>query len=261
MATPKRLWTREEYILALNLYYKLPFGKLHHTNKDVIALAEILNRSANSVAMRLSNFAACDPYILSTGRHGLDSGVKTCKPYWDEFNNDKESLLAESERILANYQGTTIEDKYEYIVNDATKLGLTGQSKQRYVNTRVNQHVFRDMILTNYNTQCAITGINDSRLLIASHIIPWSDNVETRLNPENGICLSALYDKAFDKGLITIRPDDYTVMLSPSLRDTLTHDTFTEHFGKVENKKIILPEEHKPNNIFLQYHAENIFVK
>lgn len=104
-------------------------------------------------------------------------------------------------------------------------------------------------------------GINDERLLIASHIIPWADRLDTRLNPENGICLSALYDKAFDRGLITIRPDDYTVMLSTSLSDTLTRDTYDEHFLRIANKQIILPDEHKPQSDFLRYHAENIFIR
>ena len=138
---------------------------------------------------------------------------------------------------------------------------LVGKTKEVIIRQRVNQNIFRTMILNNYNDQCAITGISDSRLLIASHIIPWAEREDTRLNPENGVCLSALYDKAFDKGLITIRPDDYTIMISPSLRDTLSQVSYSEHFGKYENHKIILPEEHVPNKEFLQYHAENIFVR
>ena len=58
------------------------------------------------------------------------------------------------------------------------------------------------MVLSNYDSKCAITGIDIPQLLYASHIIPWSQNENERLNPENGICLSALYDKAIDKGLI-----------------------------------------------------------
>ena len=56
----KRLWSREEFIVVLNLYYKLPFGKLNHTTKEVKELAALIGRTDNSVAMRLSNFAACD---------------------------------------------------------------------------------------------------------------------------------------------------------------------------------------------------------
>ena len=70
--------------------------------------------------------------------------------------------------------------------------------------TRVNQNVFRQIVVANYSGKCAISGIDMPELLFASHIIPWSKNEEERLNPENGICLSALYDKAFDKGLIAV---------------------------------------------------------
>lgn len=60
-------WIRDEYIVVLNLYYKLPFGKLNRGTKEVKELAALMGRTNNSVAMRLCNFAACDPYIISTG--------------------------------------------------------------------------------------------------------------------------------------------------------------------------------------------------
>ncbi len=136
-----------------------------------------------------------------------------------------------------------------------------GHERETVIRQRVDQNAFRAMILNNYNETCAITGIDDSRLLIASHIIPWSEREDTRLNPSNGICLSALFDKAFDKGLMTIRPDDYTVMFSPELKERMSVGTFVEHFLRYENKRIMLPEEHIPDAAFLEYHAENVFIK
>ena len=81
---------------------------------------------------------------------------------------------------------------------------MKGETKIREVKTRINQNVFRQMVIANYSCQCAISGIDIPDLLFASHIIPWSKNEQERLNPENGICLSCLYDKAFDKGWIGI---------------------------------------------------------
>ena len=75
MPTPRKLWSRNEFILALNLYYKLPFGKLHTRTKEVQELAALIGRSVNSVAIRLTNFAACDPYIINSGRKGMSAGV------------------------------------------------------------------------------------------------------------------------------------------------------------------------------------------
>ncbi|MBU0290175.1 HNH endonuclease [Hallella faecis] len=252
----RNLWTHDELVLALALYFQLPFGRLNRNTPEVRELGRLLGRGENSAALRLVNFAACDPYILATGRHGMASGAKTCMPVWEEYANNKERLFKEAAEIRARLQQQSIEQSLGITTTD-----LEGKTREAVVRQRVNQNVFRTMILNNYNEQCAITGINDSRLLVASHIIPWAERKDTRLNPENGICLSSLYDRAFDQGLITIRPDDYTVMVSPSLRDTLTQATYAEHFGKIANRKIILPEEHQPNGTFLQYHAENIYIR
>jgi putative restriction endonuclease len=115
------------------------------------------------------------------------------------------------------------------------------------------------MILANYNQTCAISGITVPQLLIASHIIPWSQNKKERLNPENGICLSSLYDKAFDSGLISISPDDYTVIISKELKDYRNTVFYNNLFAQVEHKPILIPERHSPNKLFLEYHMNNIF--
>ena len=129
-------------------------------------------------------------------------------------------------------------------------------------NRRKGQDYFRHMILANYNGRCALTGINIRELLLASHIIPWADksHKRDRLNPCNGICLSALYDKAFDKGLITISPDDYTVCLSSALHEYETQDFYDRHFGSISGRKITLPTEYRPDRDFLAYHRDRVFV-
>lgn len=134
------LWTRDEYIVVLNLYYKLPFGKLNRGTKEVKELAALMGRTNNSVAMRLSNFAACDPYIISTGRHGLEAGKVQCQPYWDEFYNDREALLFESEKILAKLENSTIDEKFVAELKDIENL--QGEDKVRAVKTRVTSRYF-----------------------------------------------------------------------------------------------------------------------
>ncbi len=80
------LWTREELILAFNLYLKLPFGRINTSTPEVIELAQLLGRSVNSIAIRLSNFASCDPYHQNRGVKGMVGGLKQCQPIWDEFS-------------------------------------------------------------------------------------------------------------------------------------------------------------------------------
>lgn len=127
---------------------------------------------------------------------------------------------------------------------------------------RKGQDYFRHMILAIYGSRCALTGINIPQLLLASHIIPWSDksHKKDRLNPCNGICLSALYDNAFDKGLISISPDDYTVCLSSALRDYESQEYYDKNFGCINGKKITMPIEYKPDRDFLAYHRDNVFL-
>lgn len=255
MTTERRLWTREELILTLSVYFRLPFGRLNHSTKEVKELAQLIGRTDNSAALRLVNFAACDPYIIESGRTGMPAGVPICKPIWDEFAGDKERLFLEAERIKADLLHKPVEEVLRISRND-----LEGREKETVIKQRVNQSVFRTMILYNYEERCAITGINIPELLVASHIIPWVDSTpQQKLNPENGICLSALYDKAFDKGFITISPDDYTVCLSSALREYETQDYFDTHFGSIAGHKLIMPIEHIPNRDYLAYHRDRIF--
>ena len=141
-----------------------------------------------------------------------------------------------------------------------TQTELEGREREKVIRQRVNQSVFRTMILQNYENRCAVTGINIPDLLVASHIIPWAESsAQEKLSPDNGICLSSLYDKAFDRGLITISPDDYTITLSSALLEYETKDYFDTHFGSIAGNKIIMPIEHAPNRDYLAYHKENIF--
>lgn len=252
----RRLWTREELILALSVYFQLPFGRLNHTTPEVKELARILGRSENSAALRLVNFAACDPYIINSGRTGMTSGIGVCMPIWEEFYEDRERLFSEALRIKAALLHKSVEETLHLTASD-----LEGKERTAVIRQRVNQSVFRSMILYNYEERCAITGINIPELLVAGHIIPWADSSpQQKLSPENGICLSALYDKAFDKGLITISPDDYTICLSSALQEYETQEFYDQHFGCISGQKITMPIEHKPNRDFLAYHREKVFL-
>ena len=250
-------WTREEMILCLNLYLKLPYGQLDHRTPAIIELAKLMGRSANTVSIRLNNFSSCDPQLQESGRVGMEGGRKQCQPYWDEFDGNREELLFESERILAAYQNTTIENKYEEEIREIPK-GMKGETRIREVKTRVNQSVFRQIVLANYGSKCALTGIDINELLVASHIIPWEK--KERLNPENGICLSSMFDKAFDRGLISFQ-NSGMVLFSQKLRENVGKDYYTRYFLPVEGKKLIIPRKYHPSTQFLEWHRDSIFQK
>lgn len=252
----RKLWTKDELILVFNLYLKLPFGKMHTRTPEIIEMANLLGRTVNSIAIRLTNFAACDPYHQSRGVKGMVGGIKQCQPIWDEFAKNRELLIFESEQILAKKENQTIETKFEDLLFDLKDL--KGETKIREVKTRVNQNIFRQIVIANYSGKCAITGIDIPELLFASHIIPWSKNEEERLNPENGICLSALYDKAYDKGLIAIN-EKYKILISDKLKSKKDTDYYGKYFSYLENSKLVMPQKYMPKKEFLQYHLDEIF--
>lgn len=252
----RKLWTRDELILSLNLYLKLPFGKLHSGTPEIIHLAKLIGRTAGSVAMRLNNFANVDPFHQQRGIVGLSGGRRQVEPIWDEFINNKDELLFESERILAQKEHITIEEKYIDALEGTEHL--KGEYKVREVKTRVNQNVFRQIVVANYSGKCAVSGIDIPDLLVASHIIPWAKSEEERLNPENGICLSPLYDKAYDKGYIGIN-EKFEILLSNDLKGKSKQGYYEKYFASIAGSKIIMPKKYYPKKDFLKYHLEQIF--
>ena len=222
------------------------------------ALAEITGRTPSAIAMRLVNFASVDPFHQKRGIKGLSGGTTQCKPIFDEFINNRENLMFESEKILAQFQGVTIEQKFETELIDLRNY--VGETKERLVKTRVNQNLFRKIVLSAYSNRCAISNTNIPEFLIASHIKRWSDDVENRLNPSNGICLNALYDRAFDKGFIGI-DKDYKIIFSDKLMKYSKEEHFINHFKPIENKTMQLPDRFLPDKNFIQFHFETYFNK
>lgn len=92
---------------------------------------------------------------------------------------------------------------YEDFLNDTAHLGDTEADREQKV--RIGQNRFRSAIMDYWNATCPLTGVREAELLRASHIIPWAAcrSDQERLNVHNGLLLSALWDAAFDAGLVT----------------------------------------------------------
>lgn len=253
MKQGQKLWTRDELILAVNLYCKLPFGKMHKGNSEIIRFAGLIGRTPSSIALKLGNFASFDPTLKERGIKGASNASKLDKQIWDEFYNNWDAALFASEEMLAKTKRTTIERINKIETADLPK---EGKEKERIVKTRVNQSIFRTVVLATYNNSCCITGINNPELLIASHIVPWSKDEKNRLNPMNGLCLNALHDKAFDSGLITISADDYTIMISSKLKKKNATQSIEQNFLNMEGKVIHLPDKFLPAKELLKVHNE-----
>ena len=249
--------------MALNLYCKLPFVQLHKGNPIIKEVAEKMGRTANSLAMKLCNFASLDPVQQARGIRGLPGATKQDREMWAEFHNNLGELGTQSEEMLHDLFTKDETEEVDFLTCDAVKLepsrllppsGTTEANAT--VRVRRGQQFFRQTVLNAYGVRCCITGIQVPRLLVASHIKPWSDFPEDRLNPCNGLCLSSLHDAAFDSGLIAL-DDDLRVVLSKGLRGYFPQPILEQNFVPFEGKPIRLPEKlAEPDRTCIRHHRE-----
>lgn len=248
-------WTRQQLLVAFALYCRLPFGRLHYRNPEIIQCADAIGRTPSALAMKLVNIASLDPAITTTGRRGLRAASASDRAMWDEMTSDWERFAVECEQALLATEAVP-EPALEHAISDYDDLPL-GEDRVIRATTRVGQRFFRTAVMSAYNEQCCITGLAIPQLLIASHIVPWRHDTANRTNPQNGLLLSSLHDRAFDAGLLTIN-DDMTV--SVSRRHTAsTGEFFSAAIASYDGRPIRLPEKFAPHRDFLAYHRERIF--
>lgn len=249
MAATRRNWTRNELILAFNLYCQTPFGRIHNRNPEVIALATAIGRTPSSVSWKLANFARLDPTLARRHIKGAGHGSKEEERIWREFESDWDGLVFESEKLRLGA------DRLD--VMRSTTPFPEGGTRESLVRLRVNQGFFRNAVLNAYGASCCISGINVPELLCASHIVPWAEDSRNRTNPSNGLCLNALHDRAFDRGLITVSTE-FTVLISSRIAD-LSEGVGTSMLLRCSGKPIAIPQHFVPDKKFLKYHNEHIF--
>lgn len=166
--TRNKKWTREETIIAFNVYCKVPFKNSSKTHPTIIKYANIIGRSPSALNMKVGNFGRLDPELKKKGIRGLVNGSKLEEDVWNEFNGNWDQLAFESEKLIAEFQNKTIEEIENIDMDDLPK----GEDRLTVIKTRVNQSFFRSTILSSYNLKCCITGLSVPEFLIASHIIP-----------------------------------------------------------------------------------------
>lgn len=253
------LWTKEQIKLAFHLYCQLPYGRIHGRNPEIMALAKVIGRTADAVAMKMLNLASIDPAVVSSGRAGLGNASSLDRAVWDEFHSDWERLAVECQMLRQQLDKDTVEGLEPEGGGDVlAQEDFTGETRQVVTAQRIKQHFFRRAVLSSYRNRCCMSGLTDSRLLIASHIVPWSSDKANRLNPSNGLCLSAIHDRAFDKGLICLA-DDFTIIVSEDLRRS--KDVFVKDvLLPLNGQKIEPPERFAPQPEFVAWHRNSIFV-
>jgi len=262
-------WANDELLVAMNLYCKLPFGQLHYRNPLIIEVANKLERTPSSLAMKLCNLASLDPRQQERGIKGLGSTSKGDKETWNLFNSDWERFGVESEEMLqallskdpsgdTALPANTIKSQKQTTINYPSNAPNGPTEKAMTVKTRIGQRFFRQSVLASYNCRCCITGNPIPELLVASHILPWGNYPEHRLNPRNGLCLAQTQDAAFDRGLITF-DEDYRLVLGQYLKEHNSNEALKRNFFAYEGKPIQMPDKFLPDVGFLETHRKEVF--
>lgn len=177
------------------------------------------------------------------GQRKVDSGPPTNKP---------SSNILEPSR-----QGPVASPKDQAALESDT-ASLKTAEREAVVNVRYGQGSFREALFKEDGERCWMSGIEGKRLLIASHIRPWShckDDIELRGQPNNGLLLSALWDTAFDAGLVSFDPN-WKVVTSDELAESAKR-------ALALNETTSLPEKfrNERRRKYLAYHRAKIFEK
>ena len=250
-------WSREETILAFDLYCRTPFGKIHSHNQDIVDLASLLGRSPGSVSLKMSNLAHYDPVLHARNVAGMAHTSKLDGEVFEEFYQNLEELTQQALSIK-NDMGI-----HDYMDSpDLTEIELLppGEYREQLLRVRLGQYSFRMSILNSYNQKCCITGLSVPKLLIASHIKPWAacEEKTERTNPRNGLCLNSFHDRAFDQGFLTI-DKNYKIIISSQLHDAEMDDLTKAWFMGYSGRTITLPDKFIPSKEFIEYHNDVIF--
>ena len=245
-------WTEDEVKMAINIYCKIPFKSTRKSSPEIIKWANIIGRSPGGLYTKLCNLGSCDKAMQDIGVKGLSHGGKLDSIIWKEFEKDPEKIIYESELLLAEKMGKSIEES-----NNIDIISLPeGKMREIVVRQRVNQKFFRDVVLNAYDNHCCVTGINVPALLEACHILGWSDDVKNRTNPKNGICMNAFFHKAYDKYMMAITPD-FEIIISEQVIDGTKDAQFRNYLIGLQHKKILMPNKFAPAQELLAQHYDN----
>ncbi|MCE5186308.1 MAG: HNH endonuclease [Planctomycetaceae bacterium] len=255
MDSERRNWTREELILALDLYCRIPFGQINQTNPLVIELAKLLGRTPASVSMKMGNLGRFDATLQNRNVTGLKHGSKKDEEVWNEFNNRWQQLAVESAEIqrkqFSKQLLPALSQPEDLIPEGATE-------KQATVKVRLVQRFFRDSVLSSYEYACSFCQIAMPDLLNASHIIPWCDDESKRADPRNGLCLCTLHDRAFDRGYLSV-DSGYSILISKDVKRANVCNVHKVALLDIQGKTITLPNRFVPNVEYFEYHRNKIF--
>jgi putative restriction endonuclease len=216
------------------------------------ALYEVANEEKHLGAKSCWNLKGIPPSYLQNGY---------CTAALREFQN----FLIESahfEKLMTTYRSHSgsagelavkLNKELSYPKTLLKGLDQVGKDAVREMKCRVNQKAFHDIIFNIYGNTCCITGIDIPAVNRASHILGWAESEPTRMDPRNGLCLSATYDAAFDRHLISL-DEDFRLLISRDIKDYFSSAVVQTYFHDRHGHKINMPKHFSPLQSYLQSH-------
>lgn len=244
-------WTREQTIVALNVYCKIPFKNSSARHPIVQEYAKLLGRTPAALNFKIGNLGSFDPVLRAKGIVGLGHTSKMDEAVWNEFFENPEKLAYESEIIIADLRHQTIEESTAIDLSNLPEgAELTTVTRQR-----INQQFFHNAVLCSYEDRCCVTGLGHRQLLEACHISSWSDDIKNRTNPKNGLCMNPFFHQAFDCFLFTVTPD-FKIEISEQMMESTVDNSFRAYLVSIKGSNIIMPEKFTPDPNLLAIHYE-----
>lgn len=244
-------WTRDQLILAFELYCRIPFQRTKASDPRVRSFGLLIGKTPAAVARKLGNFGAFDPQLAARNITGLAHGSKLDRAVWDEFHEDWNGLV-----VRAHELRQSLEPDDGSAPRPSLKAPAGPSERQATVKQRLHQTFFREAVLSSYNARCCITGLPVTECLVAGHIIPWSVDAHRRADPTNGLCLAATFDRLFECGLITIL-DDFTVRVSPEI--LRSKEDAVADIANRDGQRLFPPTRFLPDTETLRWHRVHVF--
>lgn len=246
-------WTEQEILLAMELYFRVPFGQISTKNPDILELARLLGRTPGSVSMKLANLARLDPSLQARNVSGLVNGSKLDGEVFQEYYGRFDELATQAYEIRQQIQSQNA-DEYDHRAQEGETTGTAE------TNTRSGQEFFRASVLAAYSGNCCVTGLQNPSLLVACHIKPLDvcASEAERVDPSNGLCFNAFHGAAFDSGLLTVSKE-YKIVFSHELDQTEMDSLMKTWLISTKGQEILLPDRFSPSSEFLEYHNDVVF--
>lgn len=209
--------------LSDGLFYVLPFSLLKN-----FLVVDFLSKDKDNVKR----------WMLRIRKHQLK--VMNCPIYIDV------GMYFGNPNLLVSTKNISEEEENDYAI----------ENRLVEIQSRVKQSSFRKKVLANFDSKCCISSINETELIVASHIIPWSHRIETRLDPANGLPLFNSYDKLFDLGYITFNDNLKIIITSKTPNFSVELQMLLK---SIENKVAVSPQKYTIKKEYLEYHRDIIF--